>query len=147
MKKVTKIKNSKSNITSITKQDIQNIADAIRPVVREEIEKLVPPMIKKLVPPMIDGRITSFALICSENFSKLDKKMDDRFDGVAAQFQSVHARMDAFALNTVKHDQHMRLTRRVETLESIEGIKYDTSDADKDVDHERHERASAVAGD
>lgn len=145
MKKIIATKISKVSNSNITKEDIVNtmnsvirgkdFADAVRMVIREE----VPPMIKKIVIPIVDGKVNSLALICAENFTRLEKKMDAGFEGIAAQFRGVHSRMDAFALNTPKYEDHVRLTRRVEKLEKIEGIKYDT---DADV-----ERASAVAGD
>jgi len=52
-----------------------------------------------------------------EDLKNLEKKMDQRFEGVEGKIEGINNRIDDIYLNRVRYEDHEALKRRVKALE------------------------------
>ena len=54
-----------------------------------------------------------------DDLKDLEKRMDEKFEGIKGQIGGINRRIDDISLNKVKYTDHDALKRRVEALEKV----------------------------
>ena len=66
---------------------------------------------------IVDDAVGELTVIVSGSFTRMERSMDDRFDGVNNSIQGLWNAFDSHTLDCVRRDEHDRLEKRVRVLE------------------------------
>jgi hypothetical protein len=66
---------------------------------------------------IVDSAIGELTIIVSNSFTRIEKSMGDKFEGVNNRIQGLWNAFDSHTLDCVKRDEHDRLEKRVRVLE------------------------------